>query len=94
MRRSAVRRCCDELVWSALGAGAHQMRVAATVAAAGGHVRVGLEDSLWAGPGQLATSNADQVRMATSLIEGLGGLVASADEARALLKLQTQKAFA
>ena len=94
MRRTAVRLFGDDLVWSALGAGAHQMRVAATVAAAGGHVRVGLEDSLWAGPGQLATSNADQVRMATSLIEGLGGLVASADEARALLKLQTQKAFA
>ncbi|MGD1883530.1 MAG: 3-keto-5-aminohexanoate cleavage protein [Paracoccaceae bacterium] len=94
MRRTAVRLFGDDLVWSALGAGAHQMRVAATVAAAGGHVRVGLEDSLWAGPGQLATSNADQVRMATSLIEGLGGLVSSADEARALLKLQTQKAFA
>ena len=94
MRRTAVRLFGADLVWSALGAGAHQMRVAATVAAAGGHVRVGLEDSLWAGPGQLATSNADQVRMATSLIEGLGGLVSSADEARALLKLQTQKAFA
>jgi len=94
MRRTATRLFGDDLIWSALGAGAHQMRVAAAVSAAGGHVRVGLEDSLWAGPGQLALSNADQVRMVTSVIEGIGGRVATADEARALLKLQKQKAHA
>ncbi|MFK7944817.1 MAG: 3-keto-5-aminohexanoate cleavage protein, partial [Paracoccaceae bacterium] len=58
MRRTALRLFGDDLVWSALGAGAHQMSVAAIVSASGGHVRVGLEDSLWAGPGALATSNA------------------------------------
>ncbi|WP_299956602.1 3-keto-5-aminohexanoate cleavage protein [uncultured Roseobacter sp.] len=88
MRRTAVRLFGDDLVWSALGAGAHQMRVAATVAAAGGHVRVGLEDSLWSGPGELATSNAEQVRAAIRLIEGLGCRPATPDEARSILKLR------
>lgn len=92
MRRTAVRLFGDDLVWSALGAGAHQMRVAATVAAAGGHVRVGLEDSLWSGPGELATSNADQVRAAIALIDGLGARAATPDEARDLLKLRPRKA--
>lgn len=68
MRGTAVRLFGDDLVWSALGAGANQMPVAATVAAAGGHIRVGLEDSLWAGPGTLATSNAAQVRQAIDLL--------------------------
>jgi len=60
----------------------------ATAAAQGGNVRVGLEDSLWDGPGRLAQSNADQVRRVRSLLEGLGLSVASADEARALLRLK------
>ena len=64
------------------------MRVAASVAATGGHVRVGLEDSLWAGPGMLSPSNADQVRTAISIIEGVGGRAATPDEARAILKLE------
>ena len=88
MRRTALRLFGADLVWSALGAGAHQMRVAATVAASGGHVRVGLEDSLWAGPGMLSLSNADQVRAAISLIEGVGCRAATPDEARAILKLR------
>jgi uncharacterized protein (DUF849 family) len=52
------------------------------------NVRVGLEDSIWAGPGKLATSNAEQVRIARTLIEGLGLSVATPDEARALLSLK------
>ena len=54
----------------------------AQAAAMGGHVRVGLEDSLWAGPGKYATSNAEQVRLARQIIEGLGLEIASPDEAR------------
>jgi uncharacterized protein (DUF849 family) len=54
----------------------------------GGNVRVGLEDSLWLGPGQLAESNAAQVRKARQIIEGLGLEIASPDEARAILKLK------
>lgn len=91
MRRTAVRLFGDDLVWSALGAGAHQMQVAASVAATGGHVRVGLEDSLWSGPGMLSPSNADQVRTAISIIEGVGGRAATPDEARAILKLEQQR---
>ncbi len=91
MRRTAVRLFGDDLVWSSLGAGAHQMRVAATVAASGGHVRVGLEDSLWSGPGELAVSNADQVRTAIALIESIGCRPATPDEARDILKLQPRK---
>ena len=62
--------------------------MAATAAAQGGNVRVGLEDSLWDGPGRLAQSNADQVRRVRGLLEGLGLAVASADEARAMLRLK------
>lgn len=88
MKRTADRLFGDEYVWSVLGAGRNQMPIAATAAAIGGNVRVGLEDSIWAGPGKLATSNAEQVRIARTLIEGLGLSVATPDEARALLSLK------
>jgi uncharacterized protein (DUF849 family) len=51
-------------------------------------VRVGLEDSLWIGPGKLAETNAQQVRAARQIIEGLGLEVATPDEARAMLQLK------
>ncbi len=54
----------------------------------GGNVRVGLEDSLWAGPGRLAESNAEQVTLARKIIEGLGLEIATPDEAREILKLK------
>jgi len=54
----------------------------------GGNVRVGLEDSLWAGPGKLAASNAEQVRLVRSIIEGMGLEIASPDEAREILALK------
>ena len=57
-------------------------------AAMGGNVRVGLEDSLWIGPGQLAKSNAEQVKRARQLIEGLGLEIATPDEAREMLELK------
>lgn len=88
MKCTADRLFGDEYVWSVLGAGRNQMPIAATAAAIGGNVRVGLEDSIWAGPGKLATSNAEQVRIARTLIEGLGLSVATPDEARALLSLK------
>ncbi len=87
MRRTALRLFGKDLVWSALGAGAHQMRVAAIAAASGGHVRVGLEDSLWLGPGKLAPSNAAQVSAAIGMIAALGCRPATPDEARATLGL-------
>ena len=88
MRRTADRLFGDQYRWSVLGAGSAQMRVAAIAAAMGGNVRVGLEDSLWAGPGQLATSSAVQVRLARQIIEGLGLQLASPDEAREMLALK------
>jgi uncharacterized protein (DUF849 family) len=54
----------------------------------GGNVRVGLEDSLWLGRGQLAKSNAEQVAKAKRLLEELGFTVASPDDARQMLKLK------
>jgi len=71
-----------------LGAGAAQLRVAAQAAAMGGNVRVGLEDSIWAGRGVLAKSNVDQVKLARKIIEGLGLEVATPDEAREILTLK------
>jgi uncharacterized protein (DUF849 family) len=88
MKRTADRLFGDRYLWSVLGAGKSQMGIAATAAAQGGNVRVGLEDSLWDGPGQLAKSNADQVRRVRSLLDGLGLQVASPDEARAMLGLK------
>ncbi len=88
MKRTADRLFGDQYRWSVLGAGSAQMRIAAMAAAMGGNVRVGLEDSLWAGPGRLAKSNAEQVRIARSIIEGLGLAIASPDEAREILELK------
>ena len=88
MKRTADRLFGTDYRWSVLGAGASQFRIAAQAAAVGGNVRVGLEDSLWAGPGELATSNAVQVKKVRQIIEGLGLTVASADEAREILSLK------
>ena len=88
MRRTADRLFGSDYVWSVLGAGKNQLAIAAQSVALGGNVRVGLEDSLWIGPGKLAESNAQQVRAARQVIEGLGLEVATPDEARTILKLK------
>ena len=88
MRRTADRLFGDKYRWSVLGAGRNQMPIAAMAAAMGGNVRVGLEDSLWMGPGKLAESNAQQVTNARKIIEGLGLEIANPDEARAILSLK------
>ncbi|MBB3772912.1 uncharacterized protein (DUF849 family) [Angulomicrobium tetraedrale] len=88
MKRTADRLFGDAYRWSVLGAGASQLRIAAQAAALGGNVRVGLEDSLWAGRGKLATSSADQVRLVRQMIEGLGLEIATPDEARQILELK------
>ena len=88
MRRTADRLFGVAYRWSVLGAGRNQMPIAAMAAAMGANVRVGLEDSLWDGPGTLAKSNADQVRRARGIIENLGLEVATASEAREILSLK------
>ncbi|WP_029005930.1 3-keto-5-aminohexanoate cleavage protein [Azorhizobium doebereinerae] len=88
MKRTCDRLFGDQYRWSVLGAGRNQLPIAAMAASMGGNIRVGLEDSLWAGPGKLAASNADQVKLARKIIEGLGLGVATPDEARAILQLK------
>jgi uncharacterized protein (DUF849 family) len=88
MKRTADRLFGDAYRWSVLGAGRNQLPIAAMSAAMGGNVRVGMEDSLWIGAGRLAESNAQQVRAARQIIEGLGLEVATPDEARETLKLK------
>jgi len=88
MRRTADRLFGSDYQWSVLGAGSSQMRIASQAAAMGGNVRVGLEDSLWLGPGKLAESNASQVRKAREILEGLSLPVATPDEARSMLGLK------
>jgi uncharacterized protein (DUF849 family) len=88
MKRTADRLFGDAYYWSVLGAGRNQMFVAAMSAVMGGNVRVGLEDSLWLGRGQLAKSNAEQVAKARRILEELGFTVATPDDARQMLKLK------
>jgi uncharacterized protein (DUF849 family) len=88
MKRTADRLFGEDYRWSVLGAGRNQMPVAALAASMGGNVRVGLEDSLWDGPGKLAESNAQQVKRVRKIIEGLGLDIATPDEARQILALK------
>ncbi|MFM5884102.1 MAG: 3-keto-5-aminohexanoate cleavage protein [Novosphingobium sp.] len=88
MKRTADRLFGDNYRWSVLAAGQAQMKVAAMAASMGGHVRVGLEDSLWLGRGELAPSNAAQVTRVRQIIEGLGLEIASPAEAREILQLK------
>lgn len=88
MKRTADRLFGDNYQWSVLGAGRNQLPIAAMAVSMGGNLRVGLEDSLWIGPGQLAKTNAEQVRAARQIIEGLGLDVATPDDAREMLQLK------
>ena len=88
MRRTADRLFGKDYHWSVLGAGRNQMTIAAQSLALGGNIRVGLEDSLWLGPGQLAKSNAEQVAKARRIIEEIGLEAASPEDARAILGLK------
>ena len=74
--------------WSVLGAGRNQLPIATMAVSMGGNLRVGLEDSLWIGAGQFAKTNADQVRKARQIVEGMGLEIATPDEARAMLQLK------
>jgi uncharacterized protein (DUF849 family) len=88
MKRTADRLFGDQYRWSVLGAGRNQMNIAAMSAAMGGHVRVGLEDSLWLDKGQLAKTNAEQVTRVRQILEGLGREIATPAEAREILQLK------
>ena len=88
MKRTADRLFGDDYRWSVLGAGGAQMGLATTASQMGGHLRVGLEDSLQIARGKLARSNAEQVTKLRRIIEDLGCDIATPDEAREILGLK------
>lgn len=88
MKRTADRLFGSDYHWSILGAGRSQMPLASIGAAMGANVRVGLEDSLWAGPGRMAESNATQVSIIRQVLTGLSLDIATPDEAREMLGLK------
>jgi uncharacterized protein (DUF849 family) len=88
MQETAQRLFGDAFAWSVLGAGRHQMTFATMAAVLGGNVRVGLEDSLYIGRGELAASNAQQVAKISRILGELGITHATPDETRSLLALK------
>ena len=88
MHTIADRLFGDQYEWSVLAAGKNQMPFATQSAMLGGNLRVGLEDSLYIGPGKLAKSNAEQVTKIRTIVENLGLTVATPDEARERLALK------
>jgi uncharacterized protein (DUF849 family) len=88
MKRTADRLFGGDYRWSVLAAGRKQLPIATMAVGIGGNIRVGLEDSLWIGPGELATSNAAQVHRACQIIESLGLEVATPADAREMLALK------
>ena len=88
MKRIADKLFGDQFYWSILAAGRHQLPLITMGAIMGGNVRVGLEDSLYIGKGQLAKSNAEQVRRIRLILENLSLEIASAKEAREMLSLK------
>ena len=88
MKRTADSLFGDDYRWLILRAVKNQIPLASIGAAQGSNVRVGLEDSLWIGPGRLAETNADQVKKIHQVLEGLSLDIATPDEARQMLSLK------
>jgi uncharacterized protein (DUF849 family) len=88
MKRIADKLFGDSYQWSVLGAGRRQMALVTQAALMGGNVRVGLEDSLYLGKGDLATTNAAQVKLVRVILELLGLEIATPNEARTMLELK------
>ncbi len=94
LKGTADRLFGPDYRFSVIGAGRQQMPMAAISAAMGGHVRVGLEDSIWLEKGRLATSNAEQVARVRGIVEGIGRKVATPAEARRMLGLKGREKVA
>jgi uncharacterized protein (DUF849 family) len=88
MKSTADRLLGDAYEWSVLGAGRYQFNMITASAVMGSHVRVGLEDGLFIGKGQLAESNAEQVAKIKRILGELSLEVATSDEARTILGLK------
>jgi len=87
-KRIADKLFGDDYRWSVMASGRHQMPFITMGAINGANVRVGLEDSLYAGKGKLASSNAEQVRLIRSILEPLSLEIATPTEAREILALK------
>jgi uncharacterized protein (DUF849 family) len=94
MRATAHKLFGQDVEWSVLAAGRHQMGLATIGALSGSNVRVGLEDSIFLGKGQLATSNAEQVAKIRRILGELSLDIATPDEARRRLALKGPSAVA
>ena len=88
MRRIATKLFGSDYQWSILAAGRHQTRFVTTGALMGGHVRVGLEDSLYLSRGVPAKSNAEQVAKIRHILEELSLQIAGPDDVREMLQLK------
>jgi uncharacterized protein (DUF849 family) len=88
MTRIADKLFGSDYAFSVLAAGRHQIPMATMAATMGGHVRVGLEDSVYIAKGELAESNAQQVAKIRRIVEELGREVATPDDAREMLGLK------
>jgi uncharacterized protein (DUF849 family) len=88
MKATADKLFGSAVQWSVLGAGRHQFDMITVSAVMGSHVRVGLEDGLFIGRGQLAESNAEQVRKIVRILRELSLEIATPDEAREILGLK------
>src|SRR5699024_8283465 len=88
MRRTLDRLLGGDYIWSILGAGRHQMNLVTMGAIMGGNARVGLEDSIYLGKGQLAETNADMVAKIRRILGELSLEIATPAEAREMLALK------
>jgi len=86
MKETADRLFGDQYHWSCMATGARQIPTTIMGAILGGHVRVGIEDSLWYGKGEPAKSNADQVGRIRRILNELSMEIATPDEAREILQ--------
>lgn len=78
----------EDCTWGALGIGKGHLPIMYTALALGGHVRVGMEDNIMYGKGQLAKSNVEFVERTKRIVAELGKDIATPDEARAILGLK------
>ncbi len=76
-----------DCVWAAFGIGRHEFPMLAQAWLLGGHVRVGMEDNLHIRKGELCRDNAQLVEKAVTIVENLGGTIASPQVARQILDL-------
>ena len=89
LAKSLLPKDCE---WAAFGAGRHAFTMLAQAFILGGHCRIGMEDTVHLSRGVPAPSNAALVEKAVTIIENLGGKIATVEEARSILQLKPRKA--